>query len=579
MSDVASADGAYGSYWPVFSADAVAKLKTQSGVPSSAIVVLSGELFTPANIAALEKVSKVKGVIVATIGLPEEAYSETEAFPQASTNTGGEPASFVWNSAAHNLVNREYKWPVWSVPSGDELNEIISQANSNLKSKTRFGAQMTQFSYAYKNPETCLRYGFCEPVGGHTVWGVLPPPSPQRPTSSWPNTRFVMTLSRLDSISLFPGQAIGAVADMSGLVANLAAMTALSGIDNLDGAPPSGTKFRVDPSKFKNPILWAFFDAEHWGYAGSTRFLNDWTKFECIGGPCKTAKPFIDDFKRLRIENIKSIFELRQVGAKQIVDGTKQLFVHQVSHPSDSTISELVRQAGFGLNTSVSKVAGAGHGLPPSSSFTFLSAAQNPSNPAANALVDKIVVISDHKTTYNNAYYGSRYDLASNVDVDMVTDAATLLARSLYASAMEVSGNEANQLGISVNRSIVQAWLQCTTVNANCPLSRALIPDHIDKDYILPSHYHGPIFDWAISMLGKLTHDYMLAITRDQSQDRFLKKCSKSEDCSFPVNCVLGKCLNTSYVQYHDAYSLGIKRKTAGGWEVVDSKFENWVEP
>lgn len=550
----------------MFSQTQVTQLKSQSGLPGSTVVVLSGELFTPANIAILESVKQVKGVLLLTNNLPDAPYSETSAFPQSSTSTGGESATYVWNMVGHDLINREYKWPVWSLPSGSEMDTVRKEALSNSQSKTRYGAQLTQFSYGYQDTATCLRYKQCEPVGGHSVWGVLPAVN----ASSWPTTKFVMALARLDALSLFPNQAVGAVADMSGLVATMAAMSTLSGVNNLEG---TGSASSVDPSKFKNPILWALFDAEHWGYAGSTRFLKDWTSFECVTGPC-TSSSFRADFKKLKIENVQSIFELRQVGAKQVSDGSRKLFIHQdINVPKTSEISELVHQARVGLDSGVERASSISVGLPPSSSFTFLAAASKRNVP----LKEKIVVISDHDTKYSNAYYGSRYDIAKNVDVQLVADAATLLARSLYASAMEVSGHDADK--IVVNASIVQAWLDCATVNGNCSIARAYVPSLVTSNFMQPSHYHGPYFEWAVSYLSKLTHDYMTIVARDRSQDATLTSCPNGDECASNAYCALGKCINSSYVQYHDSYSVGIKPKAAGGWEVTDATLDNWVEP
>lgn len=564
--DTATSAGAHGEYWPVLSQTQVTQLKSQSGLPGSIVVVLSGELFTPANIALLEAVKQVKGVLLLTNVIPQAPYSETSAFPQSTTSTGGESASYVWNMENHDLIHREYKWPVWSMPSGSELDTIRSLALSNSQTKTRYGAHMKQFMYGYQNAATCLRFKQCEPVGGHSVWGVLPAVN----ASLWSSTKFVVTLSRLDSLSLFANQATGAVADMSGLVANLAALTTLSGVDNIEGVVnPHG----VDPKKFKNPILWSFFDAEHWGYAGSTRFVKDWTNFECITGPC-TAAGFRDDFKKLRLDNLKSVFELRQVGAPQILDGSRKLFVHQDLHLTTPTpVAELVRQSGIGLTSNVS-VARQHHGLPPSSSFTLLAAAERSNNPTFRG---QIVVISDHETKYSNAYYGSRYDVAKNVDVQLVTDAATLLARSLYASAMEVSFSDAAK--IKVNESLVRAWLDCATVNGNCSIARAYVPSLVSAPHMAPSHYHGPYFTWAVSYMSKLTHDYMTVMTRDRAQDSSLTSCPNGDECPSNAYCAVGKCINSSYVQYHDSYSTGIRPLAAGGWEITNSSLENWVEP
>jgi nicastrin len=614
-----SASGDYGLFCPIETKADFKIFVEKKASHSHLIVVLNGELFTPEVAESLEKIHQVKGLVILTNAAPLEPYSETSSFPQANASTAGEPSDYLWNIAHHDLIHREYKFPVWSV-EGSDAQSILALARMNVAQSTRYGAVLHQFMHGYKDAATCLKYKQCEPVGGHSVWGILPKPS-SFPIPS--NQEFVMVLSHLDAVSLFAGDAIGADADMSGLVATLSALTVLSGVNQLEdelsisqasptvstshfmesekneySAESSKNRFSsenhfssssqtlaINPRDFKYPIVWALFDAEHWGYAGSRRFLNDWTNFKCVVGRC-ASETYAKDFEKLRLFNARSIFELHQVGAHQPREGhPHQLYIHQHTHNYIASGVRTLVEASAGLNTTVHTASTSTPGLPPSSAFTFLDAA----NAANLPIKEEIIVITDHDAHYTNPFFGSRFDTAHHVNLQMVTDAATLLARALYAKAMDL-GNPVD-LGakldfIHVNASIVQAWLACTTSNVNCPLAHKFIPTLLDDSppgskIQRPSHYHGPFFDYAYSVLGKFAYDYMTWTSRDRSLDSTLTSCEDDSGCSSIAGskCARGKCITSSYVQFHDSYSLGIEAKPKGGWTIVDPTLENWVEP
>lgn len=562
--DKANAEGNYGVMWPLESMNDVGNFVKTKPKHSHLIVVLSGELLTPGVIGQLETVKQVQGLLVLSTTAPLDQYSETSSFPQSNSSTAGEDHVYTWNIPNHDVLHHEYKWPMWSIASAN-ASTLMQQARRNVAESTRFGLQMKQFMFGYKNAATCLKYQYCEPVGGHSVWGALPMPD------TLTGRTVIMTLSRLDSISIFAGEAIGADSDMSGLVANLAALTTLAGIDNVDGPNPHGYR-AVDPTKFVDPIVWAFFDAENWGYAGSTRFLHDWTKFNCVTGRC-TAESFRKTFQSLSLDNIREIVEVRQVGAEQR-DGSQKLFVHQHFHNYATPSTQTVLSVSSDLNTTVAHASTRTPGLPPSSTFTFLDGAVAAGK---TSLANSIVVIADHDEHYSNPYYGSRFDTRKNVDLKILTDASTILARTLYAHATHLPAAEANF--INVNASLVSAWLECVTMNSNCRLARTILPSLTSDKLERPSHYHGPFFDYAVSSLGKLVHDYMIYVTRNQSLDSTSKPCSDDSECQSTEACIVGKCTNSLSVDYHESYSVGIEPKAKGGWTIVDPKLDNWVEP
>lgn len=503
------------------------------------IPVLNGDLLVLDVVKELELIREVKGAVVITDAAPPGAYSEAP------------------------LMNHDFKFPLWSV-GGPDADMISIRAHENAAKSTRYGVKMKQFMFGYKNTETCLGFQQCEPVGGHSVWGLLP--RPPMPITRAQN--YVMAITRLDAVSLFDGMAVGAEAGMSGLVAMMSALTVLSGHNNLefdlhlDPATRLPDPTAVDPSKFKYPIMWALFDAEHWARAGSTRFKQDWSQFKCVRGSCTSAN-FLRDFETFQLNHVKKLFEVTQVGLPNPATPDElQVFGSAHGFP---------RFVDAGLKTHL-RIPNSETALPASSSAITFDARNEHGG---------LYVISDRME--NNPYHGSRYDTYQHLNVSLITDAATIMARALYAAAMDINPSSAEDIEfIRVNQTLVQAWFTCTTMDVNCPLARKFIPSLVDtsaQTRQTPSNYHGPFFDFAYSPIAKFTHDYMVWTSRNTSQDPTLSNCKEDSECSNAAKCVLSKCIGSSYVQFHDAYSTGIEASPKGGWRIKASDGPNWVEP
>lgn len=76
-------------------------------------------------------------------------------------------------------------------------------------------------------------------------------------------------------------------------------------------------------SEFKKQIVFAFFDAESWGYLGSSRFVRDISGgFSCEeysedGTACiSPAYPSLQ-FLNIPFANVSAILEMKQVGKLQ----------------------------------------------------------------------------------------------------------------------------------------------------------------------------------------------------------------------------------------------------------------------
>lgn len=251
----------------------------------------------------------------------------------------------------------------------------------------RYAAHLTSFMFASTDTPTCLRRGYCAPIGGQSVWSVLPSVSGlQAPKET---AEMVVSVSSMDSASLFIQRSTGAESDMSGLIANLAAMQAIANSS-------------IPASSFTRKILFAFLDAEAWGYGGSQRFLADIANFTCrqFSNDSKTScdRPFYPslEFQKLDLNKFDSVFEVKQVGLPQI-GGGNALFVHQpqFNFTTDAVQSVLTASQGVG-NLTVGTGSTNTSGIPPSSSVTFAK--------LGASFQSKIAVITDHSGPYTNRY-------------------------------------------------------------------------------------------------------------------------------------------------------------------------------
>lgn len=223
------------------------------------IAVIYDVLFNSETIRKLETFAN--GILILENGsIPLQGHSDDSKFPQSSALSLNEP-HYDWNPSGNSTLYRLYKIPMWLLNKEDsQIVYNLSQLND--QNGTRWSAQLTQFMYANQDGANCLRLGFCEPVGGHSVWTSLPPKVKKE-------NKFILSTSTIDSISLFHGRSTGAVSDMSGLIANLAALEALS-------------RDEVDMKSFKKQILFTFFEGENWGYVGSSRFIHNVKNFKCL---------------------------------------------------------------------------------------------------------------------------------------------------------------------------------------------------------------------------------------------------------------------------------------------------------
>lgn len=234
--------------------------------------------------------------------------------------------------------------------------------------------------------------GFCAPIGGESVWSVVPASAglqgPKDPSE------LVLSVSSMDSASLFIQRSTGSESDMSGLVANLAALQAISSAE-------------IPAANFSRKIIFSFFDAEAWGYGGSQRFLADVMNFTCrqFSNESQVAcdKPFYPSlqFQKLDLSKVDTVFEVKQVGL--VTETPFKFFIHQQQHDPNSIPAQAILFAAQQANVFAALASNSTPGLPPSSATSF----------GKFNLLSKTAVITDHSESYTNRHVVSPWLLCS----------------------------------------------------------------------------------------------------------------------------------------------------------------------
>jgi len=251
----------------------------------------------------------------------------------------GERANYKWNPYGDGLLFEYFDFPIFGI-SEDKPSEkagvtaIINADSFNKDRKYKnyplYSVKFESFMYAVKDSETCLSRGYCDPIGGNSIWSTYS-------TTIDPNDgkKIIIVSSQLDGNSLFHDNTIGSNSQIGGMVASLAIADALSYSE-------------IPPDEFENHIVFTFFSGESYGYAGSQRFVQDISNYECKitekqdnfqcsqFAACQEPCMYVDDFKNITINNIKGIIELNQLTCSGCDDIDNPIYFMHVDDETDA---------------------------------------------------------------------------------------------------------------------------------------------------------------------------------------------------------------------------------------------------
>ncbi|XP_028800506.1 nicastrin [Neltuma alba] len=494
--------------------------------------------------------SKVAGVLVesgAGVQNKLKGFSPELKFPQVEFapyhNTGHQ-----WNPTGSGIMWKSYNFPVFLLSDGstETLHEVATKNENNRKGYTANVAEFDLVMQVTKSgnhgSESCLKEATCLPLGGYSVWSSLPPIN----ISSFDHSKpIILTMASMDSASFFRDKSLGAESPISGLIALLAAVDALSHVNGL--------------GDLTKQLVFAVFTGEAWGYLGSRRFLLELdTHSDAVHG--------------LNNSQIETVIEIGSVG-KGFSEGGHRFFAHTsgVSSATNETLAAL-RHAQESLpseNIKIASPSDSNPGIPPSSFMTFLK-----KNPAISG-----IVVEDFDAVFANKFYHSHLDDISNVNSSAIVAAASLVARTLYILASEKEDARDSALtAINVNASLVEELIGCL-LTCDPGLSCELVKSYISPSSACPSHYVGVVVDEPsstpypgyINDVPRFIWNFLsdkTSISNENGSTGCQEDCkSRDEVCIKAETDGKGVCV-ASTTRYVPAYSTRLKYES-GVWNVL----------
>ncbi|XP_008457115.1 nicastrin isoform X1 [Cucumis melo] len=475
-----------------------------------------------------------------------EGFSPAQKFPQAKF-APYKKNDYEWNPIGSGIMWNRYNFPVFLI-SESSISSIQEAASKNVKSKKDYVSNVAEFDLVMQTTKagthssmSCLKEETCLPLGGYSVWSSLPPINTSSSDQSKP---VILTVASMDSASFFRDKSIGADSPISGLIALLAAVDALSHVDGLDD--------------LHKQLVFVVFTGESWGYLGSRRFLLELDlQSDAVSG--------------LSNRLIDMVFEIGSVG-KSSNHGSGNFFAHmtEVSSSKNETWNalKLARESLPLENIKVSPASTTNPGIPPSSLMAFLA-----KNPQISG-----VVLDDFDTGFTNQFYQSHLDDLHNINSSAIEAAALLVARTLYILAINKNELSSSVLtAIKVNTSLVEELIGCL-LNCDPGLSCELVKRYITPSSVCPNHYVGVILDEPSSApypdyvhdVSRFVWNFLAdrtSIPKENTSSVCSQNCDDRSEVCIGAETGKGTCV-ISTTRYIPAYSTRLKFES-GYWSVL----------
>lgn len=213
----------------------------------------------------LDFAQNVGGVLVESVSSSQKilGLSPDQKFPQAKFSPY-QNISYEWNPLGAGIMWNSYQFPVFLLSVSSSLS-VQKLSASNEKREKAYTAHVAEFDLVMqttksgtRDSQSCIEEQTCLPLGGYSVWSSLPPMNASQSNQS---KGVILAVASMDSASFFRDKSLGAESSVSGLIALLAAVDALSHVDGLANS--------------SRQLVFLFLTGEAWGYLGSRRFLHE----------------------------------------------------------------------------------------------------------------------------------------------------------------------------------------------------------------------------------------------------------------------------------------------------------------
>ncbi|KAF2074715.1 hypothetical protein CYY_003991 [Polysphondylium violaceum] len=509
------------------------------------VIVLDTNYFNKTIVQQIQ--SKCQGIFVLTDTKKSYSYSPDESYPLKKF--GLYPNSEkIWNPLGDSFLYGDVPIPIFALDLNTSIAAREAGGLNKKGTKPTWGAQFDSFMHGGFDTETCLRRGFCVPIGGKSIWTSFSPVLNQE-------KEIILVMVPMDTNAYFHDMAIGADASTFAQVILISMVETFS---------------RMDKTSWNKEVIFATWDTERWGYIGSTKFVDDLLNFKCDSmdntNPNQCNSPPYPDisFTNINFEKISTIIELNQIGRPEIVDNsTFQLYLHSLQSNSPLTKAFLDKQS-IENTTSLIYKASKETELPPSSSMSFLK--KNISIPT--------VIITDHDGAYSNPYFGDHLDDSDNVNPKSVFPTIISLVSIINELA---SGQPTNVSTIQLNEPFISQIYSCFLYSFSCNYVITLLDSYPYNTY--PTFYSNvygvnPTFT-MITLQTQLVYYLLANITATQYSNT---TCRDNSGCNYGQSCIAHKCITTN-THIHPAISLAFDynyKKSA--WFIKNDSYPTFVE-
>jgi nicastrin len=221
-------------------------------------IVIPYSLLTKANLNSLASTNRVTGLIVLLTGADGPLFSPDSTCPNCQFGLyANDTEQYVWNPQAQSLIEQNFDYPIFAIRPEDTISkkvyEYIMKVFAFTDKKIQYcnlififcksiaynkqndyndyplkAIDFDLFMWAAVNSETCLRRGWCQVVGGMSVFS-----SPSLNIAADDKKPIIVVSASIDSRSMFHDLTIGATKDVSGMITVLAIADALSRVNCL----------------------------------------------------------------------------------------------------------------------------------------------------------------------------------------------------------------------------------------------------------------------------------------------------------------------------------------------------------
>lgn len=337
---------------------------------------------------------------------------------------------------------------------------------------------------------SCIKNRTCLPIGGHSVWSAL-----HRLDPTVTERRILAVTAPMDSMGFFYQLAPGASAEIASLAVLMAVAESVAKYAN-----SSESK---DRDIVRQPVYFAW-NAQAWGYAGSSRFLKDLKEFKCkteadaskFEPGCKD--PFMTSLKFLEMKGADfSVLNIGQLIFPNTTKGTdtdnKGFFSHRKPNTSSTGIDEALDSSFMEFGSEINLTTGAGNLLPIDASQSFQKYM-----PQA-----EVVSISNYDEKFKNKRYHTIYDNETLTRFDELRKPLYLVAKGIAKTVINLAFRDDNAT-VEINNETIDQIILCLAEDwSKCELARTYIgKDEYEislKEIILANNYPGTFFPEPIA--------------------------------------------------------------------------------